>query len=269
MAGVGATGGTQTFASTLTDLMTSLAVIFILLLVVFLKQAHNQGNKAREEVKDGLSSILEQKNLKVQQDPDDPFKLTVMMGELHAAISRSGTRDAFARGARIRERVFQDLRCQNLRALDAHARRVRHRRRQHRHLRRANFQSGCARTSRSASNAPMPCSSRGSKASKTSRRPLRMHAGARLGQRAWIAQPRFRERSLQRRAKSPRGVQDPGANPPLQPCPLPSFPCPMTAPPWNRQSKGSPSGAPLKRRRPLVRRLKPPLASQAKPWNSH
>lgn len=63
--------------------MTSLAVIFILLLVVFLKQAHNQGSKAREEVKDGLSSILEQKNLKVQQDNDDPFKLTVMMGELH------------------------------------------------------------------------------------------------------------------------------------------------------------------------------------------
>jgi len=81
MAGGGS--GSQTFASTLTDLMTSLAVIFILLLVVFLKQAHNQGSKAREEVKDGLSSILEQKNLDVKQDPDDPFKLTIMMGELH------------------------------------------------------------------------------------------------------------------------------------------------------------------------------------------
>jgi outer membrane protein OmpA-like peptidoglycan-associated protein len=82
MAG-GAPGGTQAFASTLTDLMTSLAVIFILLVVVFLKQVHDQGHKAREAVKDGLSSYLEQKQVPVKSDSDDPLSLTVMLGELH------------------------------------------------------------------------------------------------------------------------------------------------------------------------------------------
>lgn len=90
--------GTQAFASTMTDLMTSLAVIFILLLVVFLKQAHDQSRKAKDEVRSKLESFLEQKSLALKQDPEDPLKLTVMVGESQlrfpvgsAALSSEGT----------------------------------------------------------------------------------------------------------------------------------------------------------------------------------
>jgi outer membrane protein OmpA-like peptidoglycan-associated protein len=81
MADVSASQGTQAFASTLTDLMTSLAVIFILLLVVFLKQSHDQSRKAKEQVKSKLTELLEQKSLDLRQDPEDPLKLSVMVGE--------------------------------------------------------------------------------------------------------------------------------------------------------------------------------------------
>lgn len=98
MAGAGGNGGsTQVFASTMTDLMTSLAVIFILLLVVFLKQAHDQSRKAKDEVRNKLESFLEQKSLALKQDPEDPLKLTVMVGESQlrfpvgsAALSQDG-----------------------------------------------------------------------------------------------------------------------------------------------------------------------------------
>lgn len=74
-------GGAQAFASTLTDLMTSLAVIFVLLLVVFLKQAHDQSRRAKEAVRDQLEPFLDQKSLALRQDPDDPLSLAVMVGE--------------------------------------------------------------------------------------------------------------------------------------------------------------------------------------------
>jgi outer membrane protein OmpA-like peptidoglycan-associated protein len=80
MAG-GSGSGNQAFASTLTDLMTSLAVIFILLLVVFLKQSHDQSKKAKEEVTNHLEEFLKQEALALKQDPEDPLKMTVMVGE--------------------------------------------------------------------------------------------------------------------------------------------------------------------------------------------
>ncbi len=73
--------GTHAFASTLTDLMTSLAVIFILLLVVFLKQAHDQAKKTKNEVREQLGDLLEQKSLALTQDPDDPLTLAVAVDE--------------------------------------------------------------------------------------------------------------------------------------------------------------------------------------------
>ena len=81
MAGGGGGGGTQAFASSITDLMTSLAVIFILLLVVFLKQAHDQSSKAKEAVTDQLQTFLSEQSLALKQDPDDPLKLAVKLGE--------------------------------------------------------------------------------------------------------------------------------------------------------------------------------------------
>lgn len=80
MAGTGGSN-TQTFASTLTDLMTSLAVIFVLLLVVFLKQAHDQGRKTKDQVKEQLTELLQQKSLQLKQDAEDPLKLAVRVGE--------------------------------------------------------------------------------------------------------------------------------------------------------------------------------------------
>src|SRR5687768_15039614 len=73
--------GTQAFASTITDLMTSLAVIFILLLVVFLKQSQDQSRKAKDEVREQLEALLQQKSLALKQDAEDPLKLTVAVGE--------------------------------------------------------------------------------------------------------------------------------------------------------------------------------------------
>jgi flagellar motor protein MotB len=73
--------GSQAFASTLTDLMTSLAVIFVLLLVVFLKQAHDQSKRAKDQVKQQLGVLLEEKDLALKQDTTDPLTLTVMVGE--------------------------------------------------------------------------------------------------------------------------------------------------------------------------------------------
>ncbi|MGZ3707853.1 MAG: OmpA/MotB family protein [Bdellovibrionota bacterium] len=82
MASVGSSNsGAQAFASTLTDLMTSLAVIFILLLVVFLKQSHDQSRKARDQIKEQLQELLEKKSLALRQDAEDPLKLAVMVGE--------------------------------------------------------------------------------------------------------------------------------------------------------------------------------------------
>src|SRR4051812_2806890 len=78
---VGSGSGSQAFASTLTDLMTSLAVIFILLLVVFLKQAHDQSKKAKEEVSSQLDALLKQESLALRQDPEDPLTLSVKLGE--------------------------------------------------------------------------------------------------------------------------------------------------------------------------------------------
>lgn len=71
----------HTFQSTLTDLMTSLAVIFILLLVVFLKQAHDQGKNTKTELEKRLSSLLESQNLAVRADAEDPLSLQVQVGE--------------------------------------------------------------------------------------------------------------------------------------------------------------------------------------------
>jgi hypothetical protein len=74
-------GGSQAFASTLTDLMTSLAVIFILLLVIFLKQAHDQSRRAKDDVQKELQTFLKEKELALKQDAEDPLKLTVAVGE--------------------------------------------------------------------------------------------------------------------------------------------------------------------------------------------
>ena len=81
MSGPGGDKSAQTFSSSMTDLMTSLAVIFILLLVVFLKHAHDQAELAKRSVQTELEELLKEKSLAVRQDPEDPLTLKVAVGE--------------------------------------------------------------------------------------------------------------------------------------------------------------------------------------------
>ncbi|OFZ79215.1 MAG: hypothetical protein A2583_00990 [Bdellovibrionales bacterium RIFOXYD1_FULL_53_11] len=98
----------STFASTLTDLMTSLAIIFILLTVVFLKQAHDQTRKAKEEIKMHLDALMQQKNLMLKQDETDPLVLTMRVGEamLRFPYASGGLT---TQGGLYIDRMFKDI----------------------------------------------------------------------------------------------------------------------------------------------------------------
>lgn len=101
-------GSAGTFASTLTDLMTSLAVIFILLLVVFLKQAHDHSKKAKDAVREQLQALLEQKSLALKQDPEDPLSLAVMVGESQLRFPVGGF-SLSSEGAEFIEHFFKNF----------------------------------------------------------------------------------------------------------------------------------------------------------------
>ncbi len=71
-------------ASSLTDLMTSLAVIFILLLVAMLNNQRQQAAEARNLVVSRLQAALEKFKLQgvvVKSDPTDPLVLLVIVPE--------------------------------------------------------------------------------------------------------------------------------------------------------------------------------------------
>ncbi len=61
--------------------MTSLAIVFILLLVVFMKQAHDQSLQAKQTVEAQLKNILARESLSLKQDIEDPLNMAVMVGE--------------------------------------------------------------------------------------------------------------------------------------------------------------------------------------------
>lgn len=61
--------------------MTSLAVIFILLLVVFLKQAHDQSKNTKDKIQEQLKEQLAQQKLQLSSDIEDPLSLNVAVGE--------------------------------------------------------------------------------------------------------------------------------------------------------------------------------------------
>lgn len=73
--------GSGAFTSSLTDLMTSLAIIFILLFVVVLKQANDQARKAKDTVRAELDALVQEESLALKQDPKDPLTLRVAVGE--------------------------------------------------------------------------------------------------------------------------------------------------------------------------------------------
>lgn len=76
-------------ASSMTDLMTSLAIIFILLLVVYLRNVHVAGAKAVDEVDRVLKVLLQKINpdlkgkgleeIQVQRDKRDPRTLLILV----------------------------------------------------------------------------------------------------------------------------------------------------------------------------------------------
>src|SRR5271170_3900883 len=71
-------------ASSLTDLMTSLAVIFILLLVAMLNNQRQQAAETRNLVVSRLQTALEkfkQQGVEVKSDPTDPLVLLVIVPE--------------------------------------------------------------------------------------------------------------------------------------------------------------------------------------------
>jgi len=94
-----ATGNSDSsLASSMTDLMTSLAVIFILLLVASLNNTQQEGEMTRKSIllklREKLSSELkdyEQQGFEVRNDPKDPLGLIVVVpaGLLNFEVDRS------------------------------------------------------------------------------------------------------------------------------------------------------------------------------------
>ncbi len=67
--------------SSFTDLMASLAVIFILLTVVFIRSASQRSQKGKEAVRTGIADVLKKNKLPLEQDPKDPLTLSVRVSE--------------------------------------------------------------------------------------------------------------------------------------------------------------------------------------------
>ncbi|MDA8214251.1 MAG: OmpA family protein [Nitrospiraceae bacterium] len=79
-----ASSGNQ-LANSFTDLMTSLAVIFILLLCVTHNEAQQEGETTRNsillELKNELREFIMQQGVKVDPDPKDPLGLLILVPE--------------------------------------------------------------------------------------------------------------------------------------------------------------------------------------------
>lgn len=71
-------------ANSFTDLMTSLAVIFILLLCAFMNNAFEESQNTRTKILASLQQQLEEyikKGVRVESDPNDPLALLILIPE--------------------------------------------------------------------------------------------------------------------------------------------------------------------------------------------
>ena len=90
--------GSTSLASSLTDLMTSLMVIFVLLLVATLNNASAEGENTRNLILDRLKLDLRdfaRQGVRVEKDPSDPLGLLVFVPEglLNFAVDRTDIPD--------------------------------------------------------------------------------------------------------------------------------------------------------------------------------
>lgn len=65
------------FAHSITDLMTSLFVVFVLLLVAYINKSYEETRKGSQSVKESLLNSLRSANISAVNDPDDPLALLV------------------------------------------------------------------------------------------------------------------------------------------------------------------------------------------------
>ena len=71
----------SSFSSALTDLMTSLAVIFILLLVVYLNHSYQEIYKGSAHRREKVLDKLEVANINAKNDEKDPLSITFAVGD--------------------------------------------------------------------------------------------------------------------------------------------------------------------------------------------
>ncbi len=64
-----------------TDLMTSLAVIFILLLVASLNNAFSESDDAKDDLRKQVADELRKLNLTITEDPNDPYTQIINLDE--------------------------------------------------------------------------------------------------------------------------------------------------------------------------------------------
>lgn len=72
---------TSDTSHTFTDLMTSLAVIFILLLVATMNNASADSERAVDDLKREVAEVLKDLNLTITEDPNDPFTQIINLDE--------------------------------------------------------------------------------------------------------------------------------------------------------------------------------------------
>src|ERR1700744_1246626 len=87
-------GSNGSLASSLTDLMTSLMVIFVLLLVATFNNASAEGENTRNRILEDLKNdlkVFSSQGVQVQQDPADPLALIVLVPSGLLDFSVNGT----------------------------------------------------------------------------------------------------------------------------------------------------------------------------------
>lgn len=88
------TNGSGSLASSMTDLMTSLMVIFVLLLVATLNNASAEGENTRNRILEDLKNdlkVFSSQGVQVEQDPADPLALIVLVPSGLLDFSVDGT----------------------------------------------------------------------------------------------------------------------------------------------------------------------------------